>query len=140
VPRLRAPVWEREEVGEALKEALENGTVKREDVFVASKLWCTTSAKHRVAQVRKPSLFIPGAPSPAFLRMHLNAVTCAFQPQWQRQRHGFVVPLPPALPPASWAAAVACVLRPISTNRTLYLFLPSSVALPLVAFRPWTGL
>ena len=30
-----------DEIGEALKEAFESGVVKREEVFITTKLWCT---------------------------------------------------------------------------------------------------
>ncbi|KAI5070048.1 hypothetical protein GOP47_0014391 [Adiantum capillus-veneris] len=43
-------------LGEALKEAMEAGLVKREDLFVTSKLWCTDAYPDRVLPALRNSL------------------------------------------------------------------------------------
>ncbi|XP_021378513.1 aldose reductase-like isoform X2 [Mizuhopecten yessoensis] len=44
------------EIGEAIKEAIGNGTVKREDLFITTKLWNTYHSKARVLEGCKESL------------------------------------------------------------------------------------
>lgn len=44
------------EVGEAIQKAIRNGVVKREDLFVTSKLWNTHHAKSRVNEAIQKTL------------------------------------------------------------------------------------
>jgi len=44
-----APVYENEvEAGKGIKKAIDEGIIKREDLFVTSKLWCTNKRKEHV--------------------------------------------------------------------------------------------
>lgn len=60
------------EVGEALKEVFDGGAVKREDVFITSKLWNT---KHRYWNHRLLIIWL--APPP--IKLHACATFCFLQ-------------------------------------------------------------
>ena len=65
------------EVGEAMKEAFEAGKIKREDVFVATKLWNTNHRPERVKPAFEASLRKLGL---QYLDLYLMHTPFAFQP------------------------------------------------------------
>jgi diketogulonate reductase-like aldo/keto reductase len=79
------------EVGEAMKEVFEEGKIKREDVFVATKLWNTNHRPERVKPAFEASL---GRLQLDYLDLYLIHTPFAFQPgkvQDPRDANGDVI-------------------------------------------------
>ncbi len=79
------------EVGEAIKEVFETGKIKREDVFVATKLWNTNHRPERVKPAFEASL---KRLQLDYIDLYLIHTPFAFQPgdaQDPRDRNGNVI-------------------------------------------------
>ncbi|KAK6184089.1 hypothetical protein SNE40_006622 [Patella caerulea] len=65
-----------EEVGQAIKESIEEGTIKREDLFVTTKLWNTAHRREAVKENLKNSLALLGL---SYVNLFLIHVPVSFK-------------------------------------------------------------